>query len=385
MNDRPLRLVIAGGGTGGHVLPAIAVVEELRHRGALGETLWIGSTGGVEGDAAARADIPFRSIRTGKLRRYLSARTAADAARIPVGVVQSWRLLRAFRPSVVFSSGGFVSVPTVVAATRLAPILTHEQTAIVGLANHVNARFADVFAVSWDETRTSATALHRRVVVTGNPVRRSLTEGDAARGFARLGFDPALPLLYVTGGVRGASPVNKRIGALLPELLTSCQVLHQAGPADANDDAADMTRRQAAWPESLRRRYRVVEFVRDELPDVLAAASLVLGRAGAGTVAELAVLAKPAVLIPLPGAGGDEQTRNGRLLADAGGAILLPEREASPARLGHELRSLLADPDRLRSMGDAARTLGRPDAAVRLVDELIDLARGTSSGSAPSP
>lgn len=167
MNDRPLRLVIAGGGTGGHVLPAIAVVEELRRRGALGETLWIGSKDGVEGEAAARAGLPFRSIETGKLRRYLAARTAADAARIPVGVAQAWRLLRAFRPSVVFSSGGFVSVPTVAAAARLAPILTHEQTAIVGLANRINARFADVFAVSWDETAPAAAALHRRVVVTG--------------------------------------------------------------------------------------------------------------------------------------------------------------------------------------------------------------------------
>lgn len=383
MSDRPLRLVIAGGGTGGHVLPAIAVVEELRRRGALGEALWIGSKDGVEGEAAARAEIPFRSIPTGKLRRYPSARTAADAGRIPLGVAQSWRLLRAFRPAVVFSSGGFVSVPTVVAAARLAPILTHEQTAIVGLANRVNARFADVLAVSWDETVAAAASLHRRVVVTGNPVRRSLAEGDAALGFAHYGFDPALPLLYVTGGARGASPLNQRVGALLPDLLTSCQVLHQAGPASANEDAADLAQRQIAWPEPLRQRYRVVEFVRDELADVYAAASLVLGRAGAGTVAELAVLAKPAVLIPLPGAGGDEQTRNGRLLADAGGAVLLAERDATPVRLGRELRSLLNDRDRLRTMGDAARTVGRPDAATRLVDELIDLARGSLSERHP--
>lgn len=375
MNDRPLRLVIAGGGTGGHVLPAVAVVEELRRRGALGETLWIGSHDGVEGDAAARAGIPFRAIPTGKLRRYLSTRTAVDALRVPAGIAHAWRLLRRFRPTVVFSSGGFVSVPTVVAAACAAPILAHEQTAIVGLANRINARFADVLAVSWEGTRAEAERLHRRVVVTGNPVRGSLRDGDAALGLERYGFSPGVPLLYATGGARGASPLNRRLAGLLPDLLRTCQVLHQTGPALANDDAAEMARARDTWPDDLRPRYRVVEYVRDELPDVYAAATLVLGRAGAGTVAELAVLGKPAILVPLPGAGGDEQTRNGRLLGDVGGAVVIPEREATPARLGAELRALLADAPRLRAMGEAARTIGRPGAAAGIVDELLALAR----------
>ena len=125
MLGSPIRLVIAGGGTGGHVLPAVAVVEELRRRERVGEMLWIGSADGVEGDAARRAGIPFRSVPTGKLRRYMSLRTALDAARVPAGIVHAWLILRAFAPSVVFSTGGFVSVPTVVAAARNAPILTH--------------------------------------------------------------------------------------------------------------------------------------------------------------------------------------------------------------------------------------------------------------------
>ena len=318
--DAP-RLVIAGGGTGGHVLPALAVVDELRRRERLGALLWIGSAGGVEREAAAGAGIPFRAIPTGKLRRYLSARTLVDAARIPLGVGAAWRSLRRFRPDVVFSTGGFVSVPTVAAAARLAPILTHEQTAILGLATRINARFADVLAVSYDGTTPLASARHRRVVVTGNPVRTSLAAGDAARGLARWGFAADLPLLYVTGGARGASPLNERLAALLPDLLHHCQVLHQTGPASANPDAANLARAREGWPPDLRRRYRVVEFLGDELADVYATASLVLGRAGAGTVAELAFLGKPAILVPLPGAGGDEQTRNARLLADAGAAV----------------------------------------------------------------
>ncbi len=383
MTDDALRLVIAGGGTGGHVLPALAVMEELRGRDVEVRPLWIGSTAGVERESAQRAGIPYQVIATGKLRRYLSARTPVDAARIPLGALQAWRHLRRHRPHVVLSTGGFVSVPTVVAASRLAPILTHEQTAILGLATRINARFADVLAVSYDETASVASSRHQRVVVTGNPVRASLKVGDGGRGRALFGFTEDLPLVYVTGGARGATPLNERIAALLPDLLHHCQILHQTGPASANADAAHLARRRQDLPEPLRTRYHVLEFVRDELPDVYAATDLVLSRAGAGTVAELAYLGKPAVLIPLPGAGGDEQTRNGRILAEAGAAILLPQDHATPDRLREVLMSMLGDRERLATMGEQARRIGRQDAAARLADELLKLADWNAEGRPP--
>ena len=371
---REVRLVIAGGGTGGHVLPALAVLDELRGRGIAIDAHWICSAGGVESEHAARAGVPFSTIATGKLRRYLDAKTVPDAARVPLGILQARRLLRRLRPDVVYSTGGFVSVPTVIAATRLAPVLTHEQTAILGLATRINARFAAVVAVSYEETAALAATVRGRVVVTGNPVRATLTDGDAARGLTRYGFTSDLPLLYVTGGARGASALNQRLGDLLPDLLEVCQVLHQTGPAVANDDAADLRRRRDGWSTNQQARYHVTEFVRDELPDVYAAAALVLGRAGAGTVAELAVLGKPSVLIPLPGAGGDEQTRNARLLVNAGGAVLLPQDAATPQVLNATLRDLLGDSARLARMAEGARRVGAPDAAARLADELLALA-----------
>jgi UDP-N-acetylglucosamine--N-acetylmuramyl-(pentapeptide) pyrophosphoryl-undecaprenol N-acetylglucosamine transferase len=374
MSGRVVRLAIAGGGTGGHVLPALAVLEELRERGVAVEPVWIGSRDGVEREAAARAGVPFRSIQAGKLRRYLDWRTPVDAARLPLGVAQAWRHLRAHRPDVVFSTGGFVSVPTVVAAARLAPILTHEQTATLGLATRINLRFADRLAVSWECSLRDLNGQADRAVVTGNPVRASLAGGLPARCRERFGFSADLPVLYVTGGARGASPLNQRIGALLPALLESCQVLHQTGPATANPDAEVLRRRRAEWSPELQRRYQIVEFVGDELADVYAAADLILGRAGAGTVAELASFGLPAVLIPLPGTGGDEQTRNARLLADAGGAMVISQEEATPVRLDGLLRDLLSRPEELARMGNAARSVGRIDAAARLADELLDLA-----------
>jgi UDP-N-acetylglucosamine--N-acetylmuramyl-(pentapeptide) pyrophosphoryl-undecaprenol N-acetylglucosamine transferase len=374
VGERPLRLVIAGGGTGGHVQPARAVLEELRRRNIAVEPLWIGSADGLEREAAAKEGIRYRAIPTGKLRRYLDWRTPLDAARIPLGIGEAWRHLRRFRPDVVFSTGGFVSVPSVVAAARLAPILTHEQTATLGLATRINARFADVVALSWTLSLKPLHGLRCRVVVTGNPVRSSLAEGDAERARFRYGFRPDLPFVYVTGGARGASPLNERIAALLPGLLERCQVLHQTGPDSANADAVTLRRARDTWPPELRARYQVVEFVGEELADVYAAVDLVVGRAGAGTVAELACFGLPAVLVPLPGTGGDEQTRNARMLAEAGGAVLLPQDEATPERLREVLLDLLAAPGRRVTMATSARAIGRPDAAGRLVDELLGLA-----------
>lgn len=382
----PIRLAITGGGTGGHVLPARAAVEELASRGLLAAALWIGSTTGVEREAAKNAGIPYRPIETGKFRRYLAAQTLVDAGRVPVGVIQARLALHSFRPDVLFSTGGFVSVPAVIAARGLCPVLTHEQTAILGLANRINARFADVLAITWPQTAAAARRLHRTVVVTGNPVRASLAHGDPSRGRAAFGFSEDRPLLYVTGGARGASPLNTRLAALLPDLLATCQVLHQTGPAAANPDHAALLARRATWPPHLQERYVPVEFVGDELPDVYAAADLILGRAGAGTVTELAFLGKPAVLVPLPGAGGDEQTRNARLLADAGAAVLLPQAEASPDRLRDLILEFLAEPVRCRHMAARARSLAVPDAAARLADVLLDLAVSRHKGPcSPGP
>ena len=368
-----VRLVIAGGGTGGHVWPALAVVGELRARNRLADILWLGSDDGFEREAAAGAGIRFIAIPTGKLRRYLSPRNLTDAFRVPLGVAAARRHLRAFRPGVVLSTGGFVSVPTVIAARGLAPVLTHEQTAILGLANRINAKFADVLALSFERTAAEARRFHGHVVVTGNPVRTHLRSGDRARGLAWLGFESTLPVVYVTGGARGASPLNQRIAELIPEILEQTQLLHQTGPASANPDAARMAAVRDGLPPHLRDRYKAVEFVGEELPDVYAAVDLVIGRSGAGTVAELAFVGKPSILIPLPGAGGGEQEINARVLGQAGGAVVLRQDDTSPDRLRTEILSILDDRPRRRTMAEAAMSVGRPDAASALADALLTL------------
>lgn len=371
-----LRIVLAGGGTGGHTSAGLAIAAALRAR--LGEGLelhWIGSRAGLEATRAPTAGIPYHAIATGKLRRSLAARNLTDLAlRVPAGIVQAWRLLGRLRPDVVVATGGFVAVPTALAAAlRRRPLLVHEQVAVPGLANRLIARLADRVAVTF---AASATAFPRdRVVVTGNPVRPELLAGDRARGFQRFGLDPAAPLVYVTGGALGAHRINRAVGAALERLLAACQLVHQCGE-NAYDDAGWLARQAGRLSEAARARYRVVPFVADELPDLYAAAAVVVSRAGAGTVTELCALGLPAVLIPLPGARRDEQTANARILADAGAAVLLPQDELSPERLVVVVRDLLGDPRRLKLMAERARSLATPDAADRLGDLILGLARG---------
>lgn len=372
--SRPVRLVIAGGGTGGHVLPAVSVVEEFARRGTSVEYLWIGSRNGVERAAAERLGIDYAAVSTGKLRRYVDRQTLADAVRIPAGVVQAWRRVRAFEPDVVFSTGGFVSVPTVIAASRAAPVLTHEQTTILGLATKINARFADVLALSYQQTEKLARGVRARVTITGNPVRLSLMSGDPARGLERFGLDPKVPLVYATGGARGSTPINQRIEALLPDMLSHCQIVHQTGPRSANDDLDRLLAKRASWPEELQARYHAVEYLGDELKDVYAAATLIIARAGAGTIAELSLVGKPAILIPLPLSGGGEQVVNARVLGDAGAAVVIAQVDATRERLQTEILGLIGQPERIKHMAARAKELAQPEAAARIADELLELA-----------
>ncbi|CAA9590742.1 MAG: UDP-N-acetylglucosamine--N-acetylmuramyl-(pentapeptide) pyrophosphoryl-undecaprenol N-acetylglucosamine transferase [uncultured Thermomicrobiales bacterium] len=380
-----MRMVIAGGGTGGHVTLALATLATLRTRlaGTPLDLLWIGTAGGVERRIADEHGIPFRSIQAGKLRRYLSLENVIDFGRIPIGAGQALVALRRFRPDVVFSTGGFVSVPTVAAAGLLRlPVLIHEQTAQFGLANRLNLRFATTIALPYEASRAFVPRTTRRVVVTGNPVRAEIRHGDRAEGARLLGFNPDLPTIYATGGARGARAINAMIAAILPDLVNRYQIIHSCGTQDVPPTLNDLSAIGARLPEALRSRYVVRDFVGAELPHVYALSALVIGRSGAGTVAELAALGKPALLIPLPGTGGDEQTKNARLLADVGGAIMLAESELTPTSLLATIDQLL-DPearDRLEQLGRAARTQAPPDAAGALAEELLRLWRTGRNG-----
>jgi UDP-N-acetylglucosamine--N-acetylmuramyl-(pentapeptide) pyrophosphoryl-undecaprenol N-acetylglucosamine transferase len=345
------------------------VAAALRARGI--ECEWIGSHGGIEARRVPGAGIPFHPIRTGKLRGYWAWRNLTDLVlNVPAGIWQAWRRLGQLRPDAVFATGGFVAVPVVLAAAaRRIPVVIHEQTAVPGLASRACARVARRVALTFPESSVAFPA--GRCVVTGNPLRPELRGGSRERGLERFGFDAAAPLAYVTGGAQGAHRINRVVGDALPALLEITQVLHQCGDNPATGDRAWLESRRAELPAGLQRRYQLAPYVGDELADVYAAARLVVGRAGAGTVNECCQLGLPALYIPLPGARGDEQTANARLVERAGGAAVLAEHGLGPERLVAAVRQLFSAPERLKEMGERAQTVALPGAADRIADLIV--------------
>ncbi|MGW0070409.1 UDP-N-acetylglucosamine--N-acetylmuramyl-(pentapeptide) pyrophosphoryl-undecaprenol N-acetylglucosamine transferase [Streptosporangium sandarakinum] len=382
--SRPFRLIVSGGGTGGHTYPALTAIRTLRDRLAAGggslDVLWIGTEGGLEARVAPAEGIAFTTVATGKIRRssnplkMLSPANIRDMARVPLGVLQARRVIAGFHPDVVLATGGYVAVPAGLAARICRrPLVLHEQTVRLGLANRRLARRATRIALSSESSLPLLPESVRALgVVTGNPVRPEVLAGHADKAVGALGlwgFDRRLPTVYVTGGAQGSQQINDVVRDTLPWLLQRANVVHQCGPAHV--DA--LRRSAAALPPEAAARYHLTGFVGPELPDVLALADVVVSRSGAGTLAELTALGKPAVFVPLATSAGNEQAHNARHLESTGAAVALTG-EVTAADLWQAVEPLLADPARRAAMAHRARAHGRPDAADRLVDVILSAA-----------
>lgn len=373
-----MRVLVSGGGTGGHIYPALAVAHALRERyGA--EILYLGDQHGLETRIVPPTGLAFATIQAAGLRRYLSAATFTDLGRIPVGLAQALGIVRRFRPDVAFTSGGYVAVPGGVAARlRGVPLLMHQQDVSPNLANRLLAPIATRISVSF--APSLAHFAQGKTSLAGNPVREvilSLVDTPQPALKARLGFDPALPLVLVTGGSQGARHLNQVVAAALPGLLPVCQVLHVSGRLTYEETRAQAAARLAgdARGDHLAARYQPHAYLDELMPAALAASDLVLCRSGAATLAELAVLGRPSVLVPLPpGFTGSPQQVNAEMFARAGAAVMVLDRDLSAERLCRLLPPLLADARRLAEMGAAARGFARPAAAVDLAAAVAALA-----------
>jgi UDP-N-acetylglucosamine--N-acetylmuramyl-(pentapeptide) pyrophosphoryl-undecaprenol N-acetylglucosamine transferase len=342
-------IALAGGGTGGHVFPALAVAEEIS-RTWKGPIFWIGSRHGMERDLVGRAGIPFHGIPAGKLRRYLSLKNVTDLFKIAAGILFSVILLIRKKPALVFSKGGFVSVPPVIAASLCGiPCFTHESDLDPGLATRINLRFCEKIFVSVDRTMGFLPESYRaKAIVAGNPVRRAIYGGDPVVGKRIVGCDPSRPLLLVLGGSLGSTAINGLVSSILPELTEIAFVVHQTGDAASHSPGHG----------SMNSGYHPAPFFDDNmLPHLLAAAELVIGRAGANSLSELSALGKPSILIPLPegGMSRGDQIRNAGYFRELGAARVLTQEEATGPKLLSLVRELCADPNGLAEMGKRVR------------------------------
>ena len=350
-----MKLMIMAGGTGGHVYPALAIADYLRERGH--QVVWMGAPDSFESRVLAARGIPMCFVSVTGLRGKGAARLFQAPLQLLRALMQALRALRRERPDAVLGMGGFVAGPGGVAAWLLRrPLLIHEQNAAAGLTNRWLARLARVVMQAFPQTFE-----HARSV--GNPVRRGFTElPEPAR---RLDHEGA-PRLLVIGGSQGARALNEQVPRALA-LLSPAErpdVRHQAGRT------LDIARREYADSGV----DASVEAFIDDMPAAFGWADLVVCRAGASTIAELAAAGVASVLVPFPHAVDDHQTRNAQYLLDAGAAALLPECEIAPAPLAALLRELLGDRLRLQRMGEAARAAAWPDATARIAAACLEAA-----------
>ncbi len=345
------RVLFTGGGTAGHVIPAIPVIRRLAAAGV--DIGFAGSRSGLEEDLLRDEPLRYFAISSGKLRRYFSIENLLDAFRVVLGVLNALVVIARFRPDVVFSKGGFVSFPVVFAAWlwRI-PVVAHESDLSPGLANRLSLPFIRTLCVNFPVTRPAN--FKGNVLYTGTPVREALLEGDATEGRRLLGIDTAMPVLLVTGGSLGADVINAAVRSALPELSRDWHVVHICGPGKTVEIDND--------------RYSQFEYVREEWGHILAAADLVVSRAGANTLYELVLLGKVNLLIPLSRrVSRGDQIENAEYAREHGYSVVLAEEDLSSATLVSSIRALADQKDAFRQ---ALSAFTVPDSVVLLSEEI---------------
>src|SRR5438105_304740 len=358
-----MKILVSGGGTGGHIYPALAVASLLEKQ-YKAEVLYLGSDDGLENELAPAAGFPLAVIKAGKLQRYVSWSTVTGVARVPVGITQAVGIIRKFRPDLVFTSGGYIAVPAGLAA-RLngVALLMHQQDVPLNLWNRLIAPLATRISVAFADSLSYFPA--RKTLQLGNPVRQEILDMrkvSPQQARRQLELDAELPLLLVTGGSQGARHLNQVVCRTLPALLPYCQVLQISGKLLLQETRELAEQAMAELDAGMRRRYRLVPYLNEEMPAALQAAELVLCRSGAATLSELAVLGKPSILVPLPPAiGSSPQEANAAMFGRRGAAQVMRDADLKPGVLVERVKSIIASSTLLQTMTEVTRSFAEPD------------------------
>ncbi|WP_019533074.1 undecaprenyldiphospho-muramoylpentapeptide beta-N-acetylglucosaminyltransferase [Paenibacillus ginsengihumi] len=348
------KIVFTGGGSAGHVTPNLALIARLKPLGW--QIDYIGSQGGIERDIIGREAIPYHPIASGKLRRYFDLRNAKDPFNVLKGTLQAYRLLRRLRPHIVFSKGGFVSVPVIV-ASRLCgiPVIAHESDFTPGLANKISMPFVSRLCVTFPETLEGA---GDKAQCTGLPIREHIYRGKAIQGRSLCDFHSQKPVLLVMGGSLGAQKINQAIRGALEPLLERFQIAHICGKGMVDETKTGI------------RGYRQFEYVSEELPDLLASADLVVSRAGSTSIFEFLALRKPMLLIPLSRqASRGDQIWNAASFEKQGFCHVLQEEELTPESLVREAERAYRSREAMAERMAAAPYRDGTDAIIELIEQ----------------
>lgn len=370
------RIVLTGGGTGGHIYPLIAVAREIQKRmsGKIDIT-YIGAAGVFRGELES-SGIAVREIVSAKLRRYASSKNILEPFRFFISVLQALIHLYVVMPNIIFSKGGPGALPVILAARfYFIPVMIHESDAIPGLTNRISAKFAKRVGISF--ASAAKYFPDSKIALVGNPIRHLFFENPSSPEEAKqkLDFNLDLPLVLVLGGSQGSARINTFITEHLPYLLHEFQLYHQVGMGNFDTVTEAAGRTLKGNEERLKKRYRVFEYLLlGDLLTAFAAADIVIGRAGSSTIFEIAASGKPSVLIPLPESAQNHQIVNAYEYARSGAAIVIEEKNLTPHLVTFEIKKILEDKELFARMAEAAKRFAKPDAARLLAEEIIRLA-----------
>ncbi len=371
---------MTGGGSGGHIYPLVSVITELQilaaEEGVNLEIRYLGVVGPYEG-LLRENGVRVQRILSSKLRRYFSLGNIIDGPKFIISFFQAlWKTLW-FMPDVLFTKGGPGALAVVlVARLYRVPIVVHESDTIPGITNMMTAKYAKAIVVS--SPSTTEYFAGREVIVTGNPIRRYLFGDPLGQSKAKLflGFNDKFPLTLILGGSQGAVRLNDFILDNLTGLLQFTQIFHQTGKTNYESIIGEAAVVGRDLTEEMKRRYKAIDYLEKDMRIALEAADLVVSRAGSGSIFEIAAFAKPSILIPLPeGISNAHQENNAREYSAAGAAVIIEEANLLPNVFQEELKNLLANPEKLKTMGEAAKKFARPDAALKLAQIILRVNR----------
>lgn len=368
-----MKILFTGGGTGGHLMPIIAVAEQIKlllnAAGEKHEFLFIGPDSFFN-EAVVNFGMPVKKIRAYKLRRYWSVKTITEFINLPIGIIQSLWHVYWFMPDAVFAKGGYASFPVVFAAwVYRIPVIIHESDSVAGVANIISSKFANKVAIAYESA--GAFFPSKKIVLTGNPIRKEILEGNKEKAREEFSLKNGLPVIFVIGGSQGSQKINEILLQAVQKIVAKAQIIHQCGI----ENYEEIREETAGWSMPHFENYRVIPFLRENIKDAYAACDIIVSRAGANSISEIVAAGKPSILIPLPTSASDHQLKNAYYFSSRGAAIMLEEENLTPNLLYDTIFGVLENKEKQMQMIRAARALVMPDAAKNIAEEIIKLGK----------
>jgi len=365
-----MKILFTGGGTAGHIFPIVAVIREMKKNYPHGgfEFFYLGPKDKFSKELLLKEGIEVKTILAGKIRRYFSLKNVIDIFKLPIGILQAFYHIFIISPDVIFSKGGYGSIATSISGWILmVPIFLHESDISPGLANRITGRFALEIFISFSIKKTEYFPA-KKMLSVGNPVRNEILNGSKEGAKKLFKLTGEKPVILILGGSQGAQRINDKILSILPNILKDYEIIHQTGKRNF-----EQTRKEAevVITEDFKRYYHPFPFLNEiEIANAYSAADLIISRAGAGTIFEIAFIGKPSILVPLPESAQDHQVKNAYAYAENGASLVIEEANFRPHFVLERIKNLFSQPERLKQIAERAKEFSRPNAA-RIIAEYI--------------